>query len=90
MQDRQPRSRERDEPEPMDPIALTLAVWLGMIVGVTGLIRMSEHAAAQAALAQAGLAQGGVAQAGLAQGGGPVKLQQADAVRPVRVLASGP
>ena len=43
-----------NEPVPMDPVALTLAVWLGLIVGVTGLIRMSENAAAQAAIAQAG------------------------------------
>ncbi len=43
-----------NEPVPMDPVALTLAVWLGLIVGVTGLVRMSENAAAQAAIAQAG------------------------------------
>lgn len=42
-----------EESQPMNPIALTLAVWLGLIVGVTGLARMSEQAAARAALAQA-------------------------------------
>ena len=51
MQGRQPETS--DEAEPMDPIALTLAVWLGLIVSVTGLVRLSENAAANAALAQA-------------------------------------
>ena len=43
---------DTDEPQPMDPIALTLAVWLGIIVSVTGLMRLSQEAAVQAALAQ--------------------------------------
>ena len=42
-----------DNTQPMCPIALTLAVWLGLIVSVTGLTRLSQNAAAQAALAQA-------------------------------------
>jgi hypothetical protein len=38
--------------EPLDPVALTLAIWLGLVVGVTGLMRLSENAAANAARAQ--------------------------------------
>jgi len=30
---------------PLDPVALTLALWLGLIVAVTGLVRLSENAA---------------------------------------------
>ena len=45
--------READDAQPLDPIALTLAVWLGVIVIVTGLVRMSENASMQASLAQA-------------------------------------
>ncbi len=49
----------------MDPIALTLAVWLGVIVGVTGLVRLSENAAAQSALSQAGTSEATVLQPGV-------------------------
>ena len=38
---------------PLDPVPLTLAVWLGVIVCVTGVLRVSEDAAAQSAQAQA-------------------------------------
>ncbi len=47
-------SKKRDEDAPVDPIALTLAVWLGLIVGVNGLVRLSERAEFQASVAQAG------------------------------------
>ena len=49
-----PRSqiRKPDEAAPMDAVALTLAVWLGLITCVTGVIRLSDNAAAQAALAR--------------------------------------
>ena len=30
-----------DEPKPLDPVALTLAVWLGLIVSVAGLVRLA-------------------------------------------------
>jgi hypothetical protein len=40
------------ETVPLDPIALSLALWLGLVVGVTGLMRLSETAAANAARAQ--------------------------------------
>ena len=43
-------SDKSEEAQPLDPVAMTLAVWLGLIVGVTGFVRMSEHAAARAAL----------------------------------------
>ena len=49
--------RGDEEGHGFDPIALTLAIWLGMIVGVTGLIRVSQDAAAQTALAQAAAGQ---------------------------------
>ena len=29
-----------DEPRPLDPVALTLAVWLGLMVPVAGLVRL--------------------------------------------------
>ncbi len=29
-----------DEPQPLDPVALTLAVWLGLAVSVAGLARL--------------------------------------------------
>jgi hypothetical protein len=50
--DKNAKKRAASEAAPLDPIALTLALWLGMIVGVTGLIRLSESAAANAARAQ--------------------------------------
>jgi hypothetical protein len=37
----------------LDPIALTLAIWLGLVAGVGGLVRLSEDAAFQVALAEA-------------------------------------
>jgi hypothetical protein len=40
------------EAAPLDPIALTLALWLGLVVGVTGLMRLAENAAANAPRAQ--------------------------------------
>ncbi len=43
--DRNARPRHEDEATPLDAVAVTLAVWLGLIVAVTGLIRLSEHAA---------------------------------------------
>ncbi len=47
----QDRHSHRD-PQPMEPIALTLAVWLGLIVCVTGVIHMADRAAADAVMAQ--------------------------------------
>ena len=29
-----------DEPQPLDPVALTLAVWLGLVASVAGLVRL--------------------------------------------------
>lgn len=51
---RPPRARaaRAEEPTPMAPIALTLAIWLGAIASVTCLVRVSENAALQAALQQ--------------------------------------
>ena len=37
----------------IDPVALTLALWLGLVVGVAGVSRMSQEAASQAALDEA-------------------------------------
>ncbi len=63
---------QRDEDQPgLDPIALTLAVWLGVIAGTTGLVRVSPDAAAQTALARSGQMQAGV---GAAQTAEPTPL----------------
>ena len=37
----------------IDPVALTLALWLGLMVGVAGISRVSQEAASQAALDEA-------------------------------------
>jgi len=50
--DEKSRRHAETEAAPLDPIALTLALWLGLVVGVTGLIRLSESAAANAARTQ--------------------------------------
>ena len=47
------KREEREEAAPLDPVALTLAIWLGCVVGVSGLVRLSEEASAQAALDEA-------------------------------------
>ena len=39
-----------DEAKPLDPVALTIAVWLGVIVCTTALVRLFEQAAADARL----------------------------------------
>ena len=49
---RNDRERERSEAAPLDPIALTLAIWLGTVVLATALGRLVEDAAARAALAR--------------------------------------
>ena len=51
--ERRQRRHAEAEAAPLDPVALTLAVWLGVMVGVTGLVRLSESAAS--ARANAGL-----------------------------------
>jgi hypothetical protein len=51
------RSKRKRQPEEesgsFDPIALTLALWLGLVVGVSGFVRLAQDAAADAALMQA-------------------------------------
>ena len=47
------RDDQTDEAEPLNPISLTLALWLGLIVGVTGVTRFVQHAANNAANTQA-------------------------------------
>ena len=37
----------------LDPIALTLALWLGCVVGAAGLTRLQQQVSAQAALDEA-------------------------------------
>ena len=41
------------EARPLNPIALSLAIWLAFVVGVTGLTRLQQEASAQAALDEA-------------------------------------
>lgn len=47
------QEREHSKAGSLDPIALTLAIWLGLVAGVGGLVRLSEDAAFQVALAEA-------------------------------------
>lgn len=44
---RRSRPAQAEQAAPLDPVALALAVWLGLIATVTGLARMSENAAMQ-------------------------------------------
>ena len=46
---RQRKPETETETAPLDPIALSLALWLGLIVGALGLQHMSEQAAEQEA-----------------------------------------
>jgi hypothetical protein len=49
------RRQSQSEAKPLDPVALALALWLGLVVGVTGLMRLSDAAsvaAMHAAIAQ--------------------------------------
>ncbi len=39
---------DHDEAPPLDPVAVTMAIWLGLVVSVTGLVRLSAHAATAA------------------------------------------
>ena len=48
MRQREPETKT----SAFDPIALSLALWLGLMVGALGLQRMSEEAAAQKAAQQ--------------------------------------
>ena len=47
------KGEERERAEQLDPVALTLAIWLGCMVCISGLIRLSEAASAQAMLEEA-------------------------------------
>lgn len=57
MRQRQPET----EAAPLDPVALSLALWLGLMVGALGLQHMSEQAALQAAQQQPAVQQNGAA-----------------------------
>ncbi len=50
---RQRKPETETEAAPLDPIALSLALWLGLMVGALGLQHMSEQAAAQQAAQEA-------------------------------------
>ncbi len=52
-QSKRKRQPEEDR-DSLDPIAVTLAIWLGFVVGVSGITRLAQDAAADAALVQAG------------------------------------
>lgn len=56
-------NRSEENAAPLDLVALTLALWLGVMVAVTGLVRLAESAAANARMAQ--LQRGAQPQAGL-------------------------
>ncbi len=58
MNERKPQRDPETKAANLDPIALSLALWLGLMVGALGLQRMSEEAAAQQAAHQ-GMAQPG-------------------------------
>ena len=46
------RNDDMNEAEPLNPVSLTLALWLGLIVSVTGMTRFVHHAAENAANAR--------------------------------------
>ena len=71
------RHHGNEDGQGLDPIALTLAVWLGVITGTTGLIRMSHDAAAQTELAQAA-SQAQANRSGLQENGKAPVLQTAE------------
>jgi hypothetical protein len=48
------KRKPEQEPESLDPIALTLALWLGVVVGTSGMIRLAQDASLDQALEQAG------------------------------------
>lgn len=50
---RNPRNQEKSEANGLDPIALTIALWLGLVVSVAAIGRMSQQAIAQANLDEA-------------------------------------
>lgn len=54
---RRSRPAPAEQAAPFDPIALTLAIWLGLIATVTGMVRMTENAAAQPQPRQTGTTQ---------------------------------
>ena len=56
MNERKPQREPESKAANFDPIALSLALWLGLMVGALGLQHMSEQAALQQA-AQQGMAQ---------------------------------
>ena len=47
------KPEQDDQPPALDPIAVTLALWLGIVASATGLIRLEREAVAEAALAEA-------------------------------------
>ena len=49
---RRQRNRTQSDAQPLDPVALTVALWLGVMVAITGVLRLSEIAAANASAAQ--------------------------------------
>lgn len=51
QRDRQNRRRAEAEVARLNPVALTLALWLATVVAITGMIRLSEAAA----MSQSGL-----------------------------------
>lgn len=58
------RSKDEAGEAGFDPVALTLAIWLGLIVGVLGVVRVAERAADQAAATRATAAMPVIASAG--------------------------
>ena len=53
---RDPRGDASEEPRPLDPVALCIAVWLGLIVAGTGLVRLAGNQVNAAAAAGAAAA----------------------------------
>ena len=47
------RNHDTDKAESLNPVLLTLALWLGLVVSVTGMTRYLQSAAESAANAQA-------------------------------------
>lgn len=49
--------RDDVPPEPTDPVALSLALWLGLLVAIGGVKRLAEHAPPPPAARASALAQ---------------------------------
>ncbi len=62
------KKRATSETEPLDPVALALAIWLGTITSVIGLAQFSQRADARRLAAREAATQAHGGEAGAAEG----------------------